>query len=67
MQKYQNRRDAGQVLANALSSLPFEKHNTIVLALPRGGVPVAYEVAKALDCRSKCIWFVNWVYLDTKS
>jgi putative phosphoribosyl transferase len=48
MHKYKNRRDAGLILANALLSLPIEKQNTIVLALPRGGVPVAYEVAKSL-------------------
>lgn len=47
MQKYANRRAAGVTLANAILKqiLP---DNLIVLALPRGGVPVAYEVAKAL-------------------
>lgn len=47
MQKYQNRREAGLILAEALSHFK-DQHDLIVLALPRGGVPVAYEVAKAL-------------------
>lgn len=47
MRSYKDRRDAGMVLAQALQH--YAKDNTaIVLALPRGGVPVAYEVAKAL-------------------
>lgn len=47
MQKYADRKDAGKHLVNALSSL--QNHsNLVVLALPRGGVPVAFEVAAAL-------------------
>jgi putative phosphoribosyl transferase len=38
--------DAGRRLGDALASLRSEA--PIVLALPRGGVPVAYEVARAL-------------------
>ena len=45
---YQDRRDAGQALAGLLSDPAFRKQ-TVVLGLPRGGVPVAAEVAKALD------------------
>jgi predicted phosphoribosyltransferase len=45
--KYKNRSDAGRHLAAQLSSYRGQP-NVIVLALPRGGVPVAYEVAKAL-------------------
>ena len=44
---FSDREDAGRQLAAALAHLKDEK--PIVLALPRGGVPVAYEVAKALD------------------
>ncbi len=45
---FQDRRDAGRVLARALQSL--HRHpGAIVLGLPRGGVPVAFEVAAALD------------------
>jgi putative phosphoribosyl transferase len=42
-----DRKDAGQHLAGALGH--FRQDQPIVLALPRGGVPVAYEVAKSLN------------------
>jgi putative phosphoribosyl transferase len=42
-----NRREAGQKLALALSG--FASRSPLILALPRGGVPVAYEIALALD------------------
>jgi len=44
---FADRRDAGRQLARALEHLAGEE-DLLVLALPRGGVPVAYEVAKAL-------------------
>jgi predicted phosphoribosyltransferase len=44
---FQDRRDAGRALAKALEVLP-DRQDAIVLGLPRGGVPVAYEVARAL-------------------
>jgi len=45
---FKDRVDAGKKLAEKLKELePFE--NSIILALPRGGVPVAYEVAKRLN------------------
>jgi putative phosphoribosyl transferase len=43
---FANRRDAGRQLAQALQCLHLA--NPLVLALPRGGVPVGYEIAKAL-------------------
>ncbi len=43
---FSNRRDAGRQLAEALSG--YRDQNAVVLALPRGGVPVADEVATAL-------------------
>ena len=43
---FEDRRTAGRQLADALSR---EKYGSpVVLALPRGGVPVGFEVAKAL-------------------
>ena len=44
---FTDRTDAGRQLASALER--FKAVKPVVLALPRGGVPVAYEVAKALD------------------
>jgi predicted phosphoribosyltransferase len=44
---FANRRHAGQVLARALAGYA-KQPGVIVLALPRGGVPVAHEVARAL-------------------
>jgi putative phosphoribosyl transferase len=44
---FEDRADAGRRLADALLHLKNEM--PIVLALPRGGVPVAFEVAKALN------------------
>ena len=43
-----DRREAGRLLAQKLSPYA-DRPDVIVLALPRGGVPVAYEVARALN------------------
>jgi predicted phosphoribosyltransferase len=48
LQPYRDRRHAGVELAARLSSLR-GRQAVVVLALPRGGVPVAYEVARALN------------------
>jgi putative phosphoribosyl transferase len=45
---FRDRRHAGQVLAEHLRGYG-DRDDVIVLALPRGGVPVAYEVAAALN------------------
>ncbi|MEM6614613.1 MAG: phosphoribosyltransferase family protein [Cyanobacteria bacterium P01_C01_bin.72] len=45
---FTNRRDAGKQLAQQLTAYT-NNPDTIVLALPRGGVPVAYEVARKLN------------------
>jgi predicted phosphoribosyltransferase len=47
MTLYKNRTQAGRELAEELTDYA-EQENALVLALPRGGVPVAFEVAKAL-------------------
>jgi len=44
---FHDRRDAGRQLAGQLQH--HESSRPVVLALPRGGVPVGYEVARALD------------------
>ena len=44
---YRDRTDAGKQLAARLADYA-DREDVLVLALPRGGVPVAYEVAKAL-------------------
>ena len=46
-QAFANRRDAGIELAHRLEQYK-GRSDVVVLALPRGGVPVAYEVARAL-------------------
>ncbi len=43
---FEDRRDAGQRLAARLA--PMRGEGVVVLALPRGGVPVGYEVARGL-------------------
>ena len=44
---FKNRTDAGEKLARALHRL--KQEDPVVVALPRGGVPVAFEVASALE------------------
>lgn len=46
--QFKDRTAAGQMLAKQLSAYA-NRRDVLVLALPRGGVPVAYEVAKALN------------------
>jgi putative phosphoribosyl transferase len=45
---FHNRHHAGKVLAKKLMPRYANRPDTVVLGLPRGGVPVAYEVARAL-------------------
>ena len=44
---FRDRTDAGRVLAALLTAYT-DRPDTVVLALPRGGVPVAYEIARTL-------------------
>ncbi|HXG48124.1 MAG TPA: phosphoribosyltransferase [Methylomirabilota bacterium] len=46
--QFRDRKQAGQLLADALSKYA-NRNDVIVLGLPRGGVPVAWEVARKLN------------------
>jgi erythromycin esterase-like protein/predicted phosphoribosyltransferase len=48
IRRFRNRTEAGQLLAQKLRDYA-GREDVIVLGLPRGGVPVAYEVARELD------------------
>lgn len=45
--EFKDRKDAGERLAREMMHL--KKRDPVVLALPRGGVPVAFEIAKAFE------------------
>jgi predicted phosphoribosyltransferase len=47
VQRFHDRREAGQLLARQLAQYK-DRGDVVVLALPRGGVPVAYEIARDL-------------------
>ena len=48
LERFENRLEAGALLAPRLSSYA-RRSDVIVLALPRGGVPVGFAVAQALE------------------
>lgn len=47
MRRYRDRTEGGRVLASLLMEY-HRRPDVLVLGLPRGGVPVAFEVAHAL-------------------
>jgi putative phosphoribosyl transferase len=47
VRRFQDRADAGRLLADRLSHYA-DRNDVLVLGMPRGGVPVAFEVAKSL-------------------
>jgi len=57
---FADRREAGRLLAEAVGPRLDEGGPAIVLALPRGGVPVAFEVASALGLPLD-VWLVRKV------
>jgi putative phosphoribosyl transferase len=58
MRRFKDREQAGRKLAEALASYRTER--PIVLALPRGGVPVGYEIARELAAPLD-VWVVRKV------
>lgn len=48
IKRFDNRREGGRALAVRLAEFK-DRGDTLILALPRGGVPVAYEVAGELN------------------
>jgi putative phosphoribosyl transferase len=46
--RFKDRQEAGQLLANELARRLGDRDDVVVLALPRGGVPVGYEIAQRL-------------------
>lgn len=57
IKRFPDRREAGRALAQKLLKYA-SRSDTIVLALPRGGVPVAYEVALAMKVPLD-VWIVR--------
>src|SRR3954468_17161863 len=55
---FDDRADAGRLLASTLD--PFRDESPVVLGLPRGGVVVAFEIARALSAPLD-IWAVREV------
>jgi putative phosphoribosyl transferase len=49
VRRYLDRRDAGRRLGTRLLKV-LDNERVVVVGLPRGGVPVAYEVARILHC-----------------
>lgn len=43
---FENREDAGKKLAQEVKKLELNPEKSVILAIPRGGVPVAFEVSK---------------------
>ncbi|WP_457640720.1 phosphoribosyltransferase [Persephonella sp.] len=44
--KFKNREEAGELLAQELKKYPELLENSVILAIPRGGVPIAYYLSK---------------------
>jgi predicted phosphoribosyltransferase len=49
MEKFKNRKEAGEKLGNLIAKKYYGEKNIIVLAIPRGGVVIGYEIAKKIN------------------
>ena len=56
---FRDRIDAGKCLAKRLAAYA-GRADVVVLALPRGGVPVGFEVASALGAPWTYSWCASW-------
>ncbi len=63
---FRDRADAGRQLAAKLTAYA-GRPDVLVLALPRGGVPVGYEVAQALVAHWMSFSSANWACLAARS
>ena len=63
--RFADRADAGRALAVQLKHYA-QRDDVVVLGLPRGGVPVAYEVARA-PMIFACVWSGSRVRLARRS
>jgi len=59
---FEDRRDAGKQLGSALTD--YRDKEVIVLAIPRGGVEVGYQVAQALDAEFSLVVVRKLPFLD---
>ncbi len=66
MKFFRDRFDAGRILAGELSECG-GRNDVIVLALPRGGVPVGFEVAKEFKAPLDVFPFGSSAFPDRKS
>jgi hypothetical protein len=64
--QFENRREAGKFLAEKLKHLA-ENPDVVVLALPRGGVPVAYESRRNCMRRSIFLAFESLAFQSTRN
>ena len=54
MKRFLNRVSAGRELGEILSS--YRQYPCVVLAIPRGGVPVGFQIARKLHCPLGLVW-----------
>ena len=64
--QFQDRKEAGKLLAAKLTAYA-NKQDVIVLALPRGGVPVGFEVAKHFTFHWMSWLLLSLAYQDKKN